>query len=256
MNLVKRPDTIFIQYDTSKNIESRTGLTGDKDDIEFSSNIINILYNQNQSIPKEYNMFRKNMKRKALNKFDVISSQFTLHYYFKDQLSFKGYLSNLLDNCKHGGYFIGTCYDGERIFNALKESGKIEYINEDGNKIYSIEKKYDVENFSDVKFGERIDVFMDSIGETYSEYLVNFDMFVSIMEDNGFELHKPKMNEKYDIFDGPLNSFDSILKNINKSNSKTDVVFNKYKKDVMPLLKDKMLYDLSGFNNYFIFKRK
>ena len=27
LNLVKRPDTIFIQYDTSKNIESRTGLT-------------------------------------------------------------------------------------------------------------------------------------------------------------------------------------------------------------------------------------
>ena len=52
---------------------------------------------------------------------------------------------------------------------------------------------------------------MDSIGETYSEYLVNFDMFVSIMKGNG--LNYISQNErKYDIFDGPLNSFDIFLK--------------------------------------------
>tara|TARA_Y100001958_G_scaffold36598_1_gene24002 strand:- start:4020 stop:7346 length:3327 start_codon:yes stop_codon:yes gene_type:complete len=251
-NSNKKTNTLFIQYDTSHNIQEKTGLIGDDDDIEYSTNIINILYGQNQSIPKEFNMLRKNMKRKALDKFDVISSQFTLHYYFKDQRSFKGYLSNLLDNCKHGGYFIGTCYDGKKIFDALKDKDRVEYINNDGKLIYSIEKKYDIDKFEAVEFGQRIDVFMDSIGETYSEYLVNFDMFVSIMNDNGFELHKPKMNSDYDIFDGPLNSFESILKGLDKNNK----IFKKYKDDVLPLLKDKMLYDLSSYNNYFIFKRK
>jgi len=199
-------------------------------------------------------MLRKNMKRKALEKFDIISSQFTLHYYFKDQNSFKGYISNLLDNCKHGGYFIGTCYDGSRIFESLKDKDRIEYINNDGKLIYSIEKKYDTTNFEEVTFGERIDVYMDSIGDTYSEYLVNFDMFVSIMEDNGFHLVKPNIKSNYDIFDGPMNSFESILKNLEKN--KSNSIFKKYRNDVMPILKDKMLYDLSSYNNYFIFQRK
>ena len=41
--------------------------------------------------------------------FDIISSQFTIHYYFKDELTLRGYIQNLSDNLKKGGYFIGTC---------------------------------------------------------------------------------------------------------------------------------------------------
>jgi len=253
LNVVDKPNTLFIRYDTSKNITEKTGLIGTDEEIEFSSNIINILYGEKQSIPKEFKQLRQTMNRFALDKFDVISSQFTIHYYFKDQLSFKGYLSNLIDNCKSGGYFIGTCYDGKRIFDALKDKDRIEYMNEDGNLIYSIEKKYETENFDDVTFGERIDVYMDSIGDTYSEYLVNFDMFVSIMSDNGFELVKPKMKPEYDIFDGPMNSFESILKNLTKYKDTSNF---KYYKDSLGILKDKMLYDLSSYNNYFIFQKK
>jgi len=253
LNIIDKPKTLFIQYDTSKNIDSKTGFIGSDDDIDYASNIINILYGHKQSIPKDYKLLRNTMNRKALDKFDVISSQFTLHYYFESQSSFKGYLSNLLDNCKSGGYFIGTCYDGKKIFNALKDTDRIEYTNEDDNLIYSIEKKYETKDFNDVTFGERIDVYMDSIGETYSEYLVNFDMFVSIMADNGFKLSKPKFKDKYDIFNGAMNSFESILDNLNKN--KDNVIFKKYKNDVMPILKDKMLYDLSSYNNYFIFQR-
>ena len=253
LNIIDKPQTLFIQYDTSKNIDSKTGFIGNDDDIDYASNIINILYGHKQSIPKDYKLLRNTMNKKALDKFDVISSQFTLHYYFESQSSFKGYLSNLLDNCKSGGYFIGTCYDGKKIFNALKDTDRIEYTNEDDNLIYSIEKKYETKDFNDVTFGERIDVYMDSIGETYSEYLVNFDMFVSIMADNGFKLSKPKFKDKYDIFDGAMNSFESILDNLNKN--KDNVIFKKYKNDVMPILKDKMLYDLSSYNNYFIFQR-
>ena len=190
-----KPDTLFVRYDTSKNINDRTGFTGDKEEIEYSTNIINILYGKSQSIPKEYKYIRSIYHKKALDKFDVISSQFTLHYYFKDELSFKGFMSNLTDNCKSGGYFIGTCYDGQRIFEALEDRDYIEYINSDGKLIYKIEKNYTITDFKDVNFGQQIDVYMDSIGDTYSEYLVNFDLFTSIMSDNGFELVKPKMKK-------------------------------------------------------------
>ena len=62
---------------------------------------------------------------------------------------------------------------------------------------------------------------------------------------------KPK--SEYDIFDGPMNSFGSILENIKKDNNQN---LKKYKDDIMPLFNDKMLYNLSSYNNYFIFKRK
>ena len=39
-----------------------------------------------------------------------------MHYYFKTEQTFNGFLQNLLDNVKVGGYFIGTCYNGMKIF--------------------------------------------------------------------------------------------------------------------------------------------
>ena len=43
-----------------------------------------------------------------------------LHYFFKDEISLRSILQNCNDNLKIGGYLIGTTFDGERIYNALK----------------------------------------------------------------------------------------------------------------------------------------
>ena len=67
-----------------------------------------------------------------------------------------------------------------------------------GNLIYSVDAKYDIENFdynpenTDNMFGNEIDVYMESIGQKITEYLVNFDFVKDIMKDNGFELDIPK----------------------------------------------------------------
>jgi len=250
----RKQNTVFIRYDTSKNIENETGYVGTDEEINHSKTMINILYGKNRTIEPEYKSIRSMYDKKAVHKFDVISSQFTLHYYFESEESFKGYISNLTDNCKTGGYLIGTCYDGEKIFNALKDTDKIEYINDFGSPVYSIEKKYDIENFSDKIFGNKIDVYMESIGEVYSEYLVNFDAFTSIMQDHGFDLVKPKMKNQFDIFDGPLNSFETILKKLNSF--KNNKNFMKFYPESLELLKNKDLYKLSAFNNYFMFQKK
>ena len=39
----------------------------------------------------------------ATKGFDVISSQFSLHYYFKNEGSLKGFIQNLVENIKKGG---------------------------------------------------------------------------------------------------------------------------------------------------------
>ena len=82
-------------------------------------------------------------------------------------------MNNVFKNIESGGYFIGTCYDGEKLFTLLNSTdGKIEYIHESGRTIYSILKQYTTEEFkydpenTDNMFGQQIDVYMDSIGQT------------------------------------------------------------------------------------------
>ena len=56
-------------------------------------------------------------------------------------------------------------------------------------------------------------------------------------------------------FDGPLNSFESILKKI--KTLKTNKILNSKKyKNSLEILNNKELYTLSSLNNYFIFRKK
>ena len=42
-------------------------------------------------------------------------------------------------------------------------------------------------------FGNKINVYMDSIGQFITEYLVNFDFFIDTMKKNGFQLINPEI---------------------------------------------------------------
>ena len=147
--------------------------------------------------------FKKLFSKKALKKFDIISCQFSFHYYFENIEMLNSYLTNISENCKKGGYFIGTCYDGTKIFNMLRDSGDQEFKDLNDSLIYSIEKKYDISDFRfnpenlDNMFGQKIDVYMESIGQVITEYLVNFEFLKQYMEQNGFKLMSPTVKNKY-----------------------------------------------------------
>ena len=257
-NKNKTTDVVFLRYNTSKNIIEGEGVYGNEPDfgdldIEHSESMINILYGLDKPLSKKYNLIKDKYNRLSLKKFDLISSQFSLHYYFESEETFNGFISNLVDNCKSGGYFIGTCYDGKKILELMKDYQSIEYKDDLNNLVYKITKKYETEDIDTNMFGNKIDVYMDSIGDEYTEYLVNFDNFTDIMKQNGFELQKPKMVEEYDIFDGPINGFGTIIEKL--SGLKSNKNFMKFYKDSLKILKDDKLRLLSELNNYFIFKK-
>ena len=53
------------------------------------------------------------------------------------------YIRNVADNTKKGGYYIGCCYNGKRVYDTLsKNEGKMEYIDDMGNLVYSIKRDY------------------------------------------------------------------------------------------------------------------
>ena len=171
----------------------------------------------------------------------------------------------------------GFFYDGMKLYDLLTTQSKIEYNNYIGEKIYSIEKDYELPDFdyreenTENMFGNKINVFMDSIGQELPEYLVNIEFVIAEMRKIGLELHTPKVKEEYStIFQkyclkeegrGDFESILEILSNKNwkkpvTKNGKTDTdIIKKYYPRLTEMFRNEKLKQLSGLNNYLVFKK-
>ena len=123
---------------------------------------------------------------------DVASCMFALHYFFKDKETLDGFLQNLQDCVKVGGYFIACFTDGEKVFKLLKGKkdglavGKEKDIN-----VWSIRSKYDVPELpmDDSCLGMPVDIKFLSLGEeVHTEYLVPYPYLIKRLREYGFDL--------------------------------------------------------------------
>ena len=139
--------------------------------------------------------------------FDTVNLMFCVHYFFQNEITLRTIIQNISDNLKIGGHVIGTTFDGEVIYNQLKDKKEILGHKKGGELMWRIEKKYK----SKMAFGEKrpnlgkeIDVFVKSIGVVHTEYLVNFKYFDKIMSDYGFEkvIQKPFQDFYDELMDG------------------------------------------------------
>jgi len=55
--------------------------------------------------------------------FDVVSTQFAIHYMFESEQKLRGYLENVTKRLVDGGVFIGTTIDSDRLVHKIRESG-------------------------------------------------------------------------------------------------------------------------------------
>jgi hypothetical protein len=125
--------------------------------------------------------------------FNVVSLQFALHYFFKDEKTLRTLLQNVSDNLDKNGYFIGTCFDGNKIMKLLKKKDKIEGKIDD-SVIWSIEKN---KINGRANYGNSINVFVKSIGSPKTEYIVKLDFFEKICKEYGLEKVGIHSFEKY-----------------------------------------------------------
>ena len=268
---MKKPKAFFLQYDTGESILKGDGYKGSDSDIERNKILMNILLDRKVSIPKQFNSIKKDYKGLISKGFDIISSQFTIHYYFETEQKLRNYLQNLSDHCKPNGYFIGTCYDGMKVFNLLKDKDNVSMFDDFENKVYSITKDYDIDDFSYIKddltnvLGQKIKVEMSSIGHEITEYLVNFEFFINIMKEYNFELVSPNLRGKFSgIFDNKdfsykkgLGGFEQIIKRLANLSSKDTSILKFYPESLNILKEENIpLQQLSALNNWFIFQKK
>ena len=187
--------------------------------------------------------------------YNVVSIQFAIHYMFENPQILHNFLQNVSDNCRMNGYFIGTCYDGKKIFNELKNKKIGESIKQYKNdrKIFEIVKSYESDIFEDdsSSIGCAIDVYQESINKIFREYLVNFNYLNILLEAYGFELIS---NEEAKIIKMPSGSgmfsdlYYKMIQEIKKTND------NNYGKarDLQEYESEKYI---SFLNRYFIFKK-
>lgn len=121
------------------------------------------------------------------DKADIITCNFAIHYFFKNEKTFNILKNSIINNLKKNGYFLGTTFDGISVIN-------IENTN--FNQLFKIDKL----NINNTLFGNKIKVYLkDSIIDNISyEYLILFGMFVSKMEESGFTLVDSKLFSEFE----------------------------------------------------------
>jgi hypothetical protein len=181
------PYALFVNGNSSANIRSGAAMLNDK-----AMQITRAVFGEG---PKNEEKLGKGVFRQygvGESGFDISSCQFALHYFFENQHTFQNYMRNLAECTKLGGYFIGTSYDGKKIFNLLKnkKEGESETIYDDDVKVWEIQKEYSETTFEDdvTSLGYKINVYQESINKMFSEYLINFDYLDRILENYGFRL--------------------------------------------------------------------
>ena len=189
--------------------------------------------------------------------FDISSIQFAIHYMFESEETLEGFARNICECTKKGGIFIGTTFNGKKVFELLKKNGikkgesfSISKGGDKSKKIIEIVKKYD----DDLRFppdenslGYEIEVWQESINQYISEFLVNFEYFDGVMSKYGFEPFFLN-NRDGGIFSKSRASFEELFKIMKMYHSKNFA----YSKALIMSNEEKTL---SFLNDYFIYKK-
>tara|TARA_Y100000992_G_C21184999_1_gene452624 strand:+ start:127 stop:594 length:468 start_codon:yes stop_codon:yes gene_type:complete len=121
-------------------------------------------------------------------------------------------------------------------------------------KIWEIIKKYEYAEFKDdeTSLGYAIDVFQETIGKSFIEYLVNFEFFKNIMEKYGFVLIS-----KEEANDMNLPNSNGLFSDLHSHMENQILSDRQLKKNIGESTKmSSEERKISFYNRYFIFKKE
>jgi len=246
----KMPSALFVSGDSGQNIRDGSCFHSDKE-----KQIANCVFGKG---PKDELLLGKGVYKQygvAENGFQISSCQFSIHYFFKDGKTLHEFLRNISECTKVGGYFIATGYDGNKVFNLLKnkKSGESHIIMKNGKKIFEITKCYDESSLPDneLSLGYDIDVYQESINKTFKEYLVQFDFLVRIMENYGFVILPTEEAKSMELPDGS-GLFETLYNQMENELKQNPKLKANIKSSMRMSPEEKQI---SFLNRYYIFKK-
>lgn len=175
---------------------------------------------------------------------DVGVCMFAIHYFFKSKETLDGFIKNVSDCIAPGGYFMGCCFDGERLFELLRsvETGQSRVGLHGETKLWTIRKEYEHDELTDTdeSIGLAVDVEFITIGTEHREYLVPFQLLKRKMHEIGFELLTSDESKAIGLRNSTA-TFDKSFEMAEKAGKKFEMV---------PIVRE-----FSFLNRWFIFKR-
>lgn len=100
-------------------------------------------------------------------KYDIVSCQFTLHYFFKDDEMLETTVKNISNSLKTGGIFMGTTLDGDKVRQVVNNNKYPEYVR--ATEVDKNSYKWKLLDITDI-YGK----------EDLLEYYVDFEKFIDI----------------------------------------------------------------------------
>jgi SAM-dependent methyltransferase len=134
----------------------------------------------------------------------LVVCNFALHYFIPTLTKMRNFINFLNKILAPGGIFIFTAFNGEKVFDLLKDidSTKSWKRRENDQLKYSIKKKYTSDKFTGVN--QKIDVLLPfSGGKYYTESLINNELFtnelekkkIRLMAESSFDMYLDKFKK-------------------------------------------------------------
>ena len=254
----RMPDALFVVGNSAIDIKTGAGILKDGD-----KQITNAVFGKGVNNPDLLGKMVAKHYGIAKDGFDICSIQFAIHYMFQSTDALDAFLKNVSSVTKKGGFFIGTCYDGETIFNMLKnkKNGESVIIMSNANfnqskKICEITKRYEDAVFYDDErsVGLAIDVYQESINKTFKEYLVNFKYLSRLLRETyGFgPISSDELISRHSELDNSSGMFAEIFNKI-KIKCNVNASCNSTSNNILNMTPEEQT--VSFLNRYFIFKK-
>lgn len=247
---------IFFPLDFSKDI-TKTIVNGMDNINNMDKHLAKLIWGE---VPNEFDRDLKPYYNLAKGGFDIISCQFSLHYFFESEKVIDTFINNIDSNLKKGGYFIGTVFDGKKVDKLLNDNNGMmigtKLHNNKENIIWRLKKKYNTYS----PYGSKIGVTVETINEKeMDEYLVDLPvLFKKLEQKQIFVLSKNDLtNFNLEKFQNSVIGFSELFNdmqdyvNSNENNSE-ELNLNKLKNAVKMSPSEKQL---SFMYTSFIFKK-
>ena len=116
----------------------------------------------------------RKMEGVGLDKFDMITCMYAIHYMMNSEYDLDNFLINVSENLLDQGYFIGTCLNGDAVLSELGSKSEIKGVI-DGKTVFLIKKTSDdTKAYKNITVGNKINVFFETLGGAFNENLVSF----------------------------------------------------------------------------------
>jgi GR25 family glycosyltransferase involved in LPS biosynthesis/predicted NAD-dependent protein-ADP-ribosyltransferase YbiA (DUF1768 family) len=245
------PHALFVHGNSSLNIRSGEAMYSEK-----GAEITRAVFGNGERNADKLGKGVARQYARGASGFNLTSCQFAIHYFFENKQTFFNFMRNVAECTKINGYFIGTSYDGEALFNRLKTSlpGESISIYAPGEKkMWEVTKEYNQDEFyaDDTCLGYKINVFQESINKSFHEYLVNYSYLTRIMENYGFKLVSRSEARTMGFNDGTgmfYDLYNTMMDEIYRDPSKEQ----EYKNAPNMSANEKTI---SFLNRYFIYKK-